>query len=98
MLETTDAEAIIGSLSIPDRRLFFASLRMDVTAAFARLDDRQKCCWSEAARQLVEILQLFEREPTNNPECSMIHAVELACEFMAQLRHALGTNRHETVH
>ncbi len=98
MLETTNAEAIIGSLSIPDRRLFFASLRMEVTAAFARLDHRKKHGWSEAARQLVEILQLFERDPTNNPECSMIHAVELACEFMAQLRHALGTSRNETIH
>ncbi len=81
-----------------DRRLFFASLRMEVIAAFGCLDAVQKRRWTQAASQLVDILQLFESQPENAPGCSMIHAVELACEFMAQIRYPFQSGTNQTLH
>jgi len=71
-------------LTYQQRRLLFAGLKSEVNRSFCMLDPQAQRRWATAAQKLTEILEFFEHAPQDAEGCSMVKAVELACEFTIQ--------------
>lgn len=91
-------EKVIGKMSTGDKVLFFRTLRLEVVRSYGALDFQDKQRWASSAKQLVEILQHFEREPSDATGCSMSKAAELACEFTAQTKRDEASRLPATLH
>lgn len=85
LLVSGELVAEIYRLTDEERRLFFRNLKKEVTRIVCELDPASRSRWSISARKLVEVLDFFETDPTDTLACTMEQAVELACEFLAQV-------------
>lgn len=74
-------ENVIGKMSTGDKVLFFRTLRLEVVRSYGALDFQDKQRWASSAKQLVEILQHFEREPSDATGCSMSKAGRLSGKY-----------------
>ncbi|CUX67944.1 hypothetical protein AGR4C_pb30040 [Agrobacterium tumefaciens str. Kerr 14] len=90
--------AVFARLNAKERELFFGALLSEVFTTFGRLDAKEKLRWAAAARKLVEILQIFQRDPSDKPGCSMTQALDLVCEFSAQACHPANQPASRTKH
>lgn len=77
-------QTTLTCLTYQQRQLLFAGLQSEVTRSFCVLDPQAQRRWATAAQKLTEILEFFERAPQDAEGCSMVKAVELACEFTIQ--------------
>ncbi|MFK4772335.1 hypothetical protein [Rhizobium sp. ZW T2_16] len=99
MTEALDKENFETRLSTKEKRMFFEALRMEVVKTFKGFDPTTKRRLAGSARKLIEILQLFERDPYDSPHCSIAQVVDLACQFTAQGNRTIQTsNTSATLH
>ncbi|GGG07710.1 hypothetical protein GCM10010924_40690 [Rhizobium wenxiniae] len=85
-------------LSYQQRQLLFAGLKNEVNRSFYMLDPQARGRWATSAQKLTEILEFFERVPHDAEGCSMVKAVELACEFTIQAIPSEYENANSTIH
>ncbi len=82
-LENAERNALT-CLTYQQRQLLFAALKSEVNRSYCMLDPQAQRRWATSAQKLTEILEFFERVPQDAQGCSMVMAVELACEFTIQ--------------